>query len=120
MPILRVSDSTVLLSLSDNELRGMSMKKKWLPIYTLLLTSGICVGLGQTPATSSQQGTTVPASNVHVQVQQAQNSNDITTSGSASGSELSETHNSTSSADETAPFGSEACRPEEIDVTPCQ
>jgi hypothetical protein len=96
------------------------MRKKRLPVYTLLLANVISVGLGQTPATSSQQGTTVPASSVHVQAQQAQNSNDITTSGSAGGSEFSETHNSTSSADETAPFGSEACRPEEIDVTPCQ
>ena len=96
------------------------MRKKRLPVYTLLLTNLISVGLSQTPATSTQQGTTVPASNVHVQVQQAQNSNDITTSGSASGSELSETHNSTSSADETAPFDSDACRPEKTDVTPCQ
>jgi len=96
------------------------MRKKQLPVYTLLLANVISVGLGQTPATSGQQGTTVPASNVHVQAQQAQNSNDITTSGSASGSELSETHDSTSSTSETAPFGSDACRPEDVDVTPCQ
>ena len=96
------------------------MRKKRLPVYTLLLANVISVGLGQTLATSSQQVTTVPASNVHVQAQQAQNSNDITTSGSASGSEFSETHDSTSSTNETAPFGSNACRPEEIDVTPCQ
>jgi hypothetical protein len=96
------------------------MRKKRLPVYTLLLANVISVGLGQTPATSGQQGTTVPASNVHVQAQQAQNSNDITTSGSASGNEFSETHNSTSSANETTSFGSDACRPAEIDVTPCQ
>ncbi len=96
------------------------MRKKQLPVYTLLLANVISVGLGQTPATSGQQETTVPASNVHVQAQQAQNSNDITTSGSASGSELSETHDSTSSTSETAPFGSDACRLEEVDVTPCQ
>ncbi len=96
------------------------MRKKQLPVYTLLFANVISVSLGQTPATSGQQGTTVPASNVHVQAQQAQNSNDITTSGSASGSEFSETHNSTSSTNETAPFGSDACRLEEVDVTPCQ
>ena len=96
------------------------MRKKQLPVYTLLLANVISVGLGQTLATSSQQVTTVPVSNVHVQAQQAQNRNDITTSGSASGSEFSETHNSTSSTSETAPFGSDACRPEEVDVTPCQ
>ena len=96
------------------------MKKQQLPVYTLLLANVISVGLGQTPATSGQQGTTVPASNVHVQAQQAQNNNDITPSGSASGSEFSETHNSTSATNETAPFGSDACRPEEIDATPCQ
>ena len=96
------------------------MRKKQLPVYTLLLANVISAGLGQTLATSGQQGTTAPASNVHVQAQQVQNSNDITTSGSTSGSEFSEKHDSTSSANETAPFGSDACRPEEIDVTPCQ
>jgi hypothetical protein len=92
--------------------------KKRLPVYTLLLANVISVGLGQSPAISNQQGTTVPTSNV--QAQQAQNRNDITTSGSASESEFSETQNSTSSTNETAPFGSDACRPKEIDVTPCQ
>ena len=99
------------------------MRKKRLPVYTLLLANVIGVGLGQTLATSSQQVTTVSASNMHMQAQQAQqaqNSNDITTSGSASGSEFSETHDSTSSANETAPFGSDACHPQKIDVTPCQ
>jgi len=93
----------------------------WRPVCDLLLAVVISVGFGDGLSNANQQETGT-ASATQVQAQARQNPNNADSIGPDAGGvrEIDGTQHSSSSTGEAVPFGSDTCRPEKIEVTPCQ
>jgi hypothetical protein len=99
------------------------MMKKRYSMYTLLLASIISVTFGQGLVTADQQKAepaTVQTAQVKAHPRQEQHSSNQTTSGIISNREFEEPKDSLPSTSTAGLFGGDVCRPEKIEVAPCQ
>ena len=90
-------------------------------VRDLLLVGVISVGFGEGLSNANAQVTgTAPAAQVQVQSRQNPNNDDSIGPDSGGVREIDGTQHSSSSTGDTVPFGGDTCRPEKIEVTPCQ
>ena len=98
-----------------------NMTNKRLSGCTLLLACVISIDLGEGLSNASQQMTGItPTAQVQIQGRQNPNNNDRIDPDLGGVREINGTQRSSSSTDETEPFGGDTCRPEKIEATPCQ